>query len=480
MDGQSNSAASRSKPERAIARELAYLLAHRLAGFSMRAVSIAPSTEGYPFRTKTNDAPDAAADAPQSFELKDYLQKRMLILCSRAYADALLLRKDKRLPSQSVTADEFLKCLQAKRSDAEHPDDDDFDRALEIATLYWSLVAGDSSAKESDQLVVEKAYRKTIYDYLFKFGLKPLRDFLTEKEFFTLLEETVQREVNSEGEFRTSPLVLAPFSVAEYTPGNNEFADRHEDRISGEASDINDTPHSTQEAEAIPEAVAIAPAETFPEPIRCLFAHELGHWLTATRLNIGVGDIELTWARGYRGAQGHGHCEMLLGQSSVTLGYRHYVERRIAVLCAGPLADCYMQRPNERGIGSQLYATFKNKHGTGRGDFAKASELIPIYQALSSKRASTIAAVMDHEPDRTEVLTTVKEILLSVGMWNLIQSDKYKAFAHKVIEAEQHHQGSPWQPLGKTSHTIPNTRLLRYAAREGLLDSEPNVEEPQA
>lgn len=411
------------KVERLLARQLGYSLAARECGFPIGDVSVRwPLGESSPIAVRSE--PEALTRAIRQFGTTSYVEKRICVLFSRAFAEYVLLLRDA-AAGETLCLDqgEFWRLFDSPSNDLVSERSlggSDHAKAYELATLH--LLMDKNWQPTGDNLSIEREHGVAVYDRMCTFGSAPLEELINGGAFTTLLAQIIRQGIQPDGTFVNDSVTIAASSVEAHSPDKNEMKYQ--------------APASTESRALDTEAYrwsALEVSRTSPE-IQRLFAHELGHWLAAQIVGIPATEVCLVWSDRPAAGQGDGACTVFLGPAIARLDFDHYLEGRIAVLCAGSLADGCMRNPNARAMGGALIQILTT--GTGKDDFEKMRELIILYRALQPSTAANPQRLPEEDPNGQDILEIIVPLLRKLKIWDVIRSPEFVSFVHSVIAAE--------------------------------------------
>ncbi|MGZ2749610.1 hypothetical protein [Burkholderia stagnalis] len=382
-----------------MAQSLATFLAAKAVGLKIEDIHITPERWTEAARINADLVQIDLPGAIQQLKRKEYIENRIFVLCAKAYAVLLLSIRDAERGEGKLTGNEFWDHLRENIEDS---------LLRELCALY--LIEDDRSDL-GDNFEANFEYKSN--QYIATFGLKPLSKLLTKKEFLSLLSSLMNEPAWMAADLHQFDILINDEAVADYKAG--EVTVQFSDEKSHEFHGLKGLSSSTKGM----NSKSIAQ--------RCLAAHELGHWLAAMIVGIETSGIHLQLE------DGGGNCTVFLGQPAFKWELVSYLKSRIAVLCAGSLADCCTKYPLQRhAIGNEFYLTLYRR--TGIDDFSKLREIFLIYRTMSHR---TVPAIdLSRPPSRDELLGEMVSLLREFGIWNILISDEYQYFVERILSSE--------------------------------------------
>ncbi|GLZ18625.1 hypothetical protein [Burkholderia plantarii] len=343
-----------------------------------------------------------------------YLRKRLLVLCARAWAEALVVQRDAVAQGRTPSPDQFWQCLG-------HGSDDSIAHEVAIVHLTRNRIAGCQGAEACS----DEAFADKVNKVILEFGLKPLSALITEDAFLRFLDDFCHTRLDPDGRLPNGRVDFDDGVAAGYQPGVNEVR----------FDDVKSVPVRVDDSEvASGEDVLGGKGD---DDVKCLFAHELGHWIAACKLGIRTSAIELAWScRWDAKTEPDGHCTIHLDSVAGAWDDLRYLEARIAVLAAGALADYCFRHPGEVAVGDGFYKLLSN--GTGRDDFRKMRELLVLYVAIKFRDDTYMMSRFSWPLNGQVVLNAVVPLMKQdLKIWDLIRSDDFRAFVTEIIDTER-------------------------------------------
>lgn len=396
-----------------MAQELAVALVAKHVGFGLEAFEVQwPSDSCRPRAlSSVSGIHWLTSDAPE--QRRAYIEKRIAVLCARAYATTLVLAHKAKAGGESLTGDEFWQSLK---------DNGDRSRVQELCAAYLieDTDKPDSGDPESDFL-------KRQNQYIVRLGLRTLATLLTETEFLSFVDQSLSNFNRSTALFQTT---ISAELLESYEPGLPTLAIREGGRPA--------EPHCDLPTDLTLPRRACA-EEDSDVSRRCLVAHEVGHWLAARYVEIPTSGVMVELE------ECTGSCTVFLGFPAFHWSLERYLRARIAVLCAGSYADCWLRYPNERhAIGNEFYRTLYRD--TGEDDFTKLLELYPLYRAM--KRSLVAQPSLASPPSSTEILSVLTSLLRNFGLYKALRSPEFEELVNHVLcEAQLSSSASTNAPL---------------------------------
>lgn len=336
------------------------------------------------------------SDAPE--QRRAYIEKRIAVLCARAYATMLVLARKAKVDGRSLTGNEFWQNLD---------DNGDRSRVVELCAAYLieDTDKHGSGDRESDFSVRQN-------QYIFRLGPHVLATLLTETEFLSFVGQSLSDFARSTALFQTT---ISVELLESYKPGRPAQESRDGERSAEQPCDL---PTDS----SVPRRVRAEGEDDVSR--RCLVAHELGHWLAARYVEIPTRGVKFNLE------ECGGSCTVFLGFPAFNWPLERYLSARIAVLCAGAFADCWVRSPNKRhGIGDPFYMTLHR--GTGVDDFAKLQELYLLYRTMQPSPAES--PNLASPPSHTEILAALISLLRKFGLYKAVGSPEFEELAKHVL-----------------------------------------------
>ncbi|WP_246793047.1 hypothetical protein [Burkholderia perseverans] len=398
--------------KRFLAGVLGTVIAARHAG--ARCKKIVVTTDPYDFSLKLEN-PDFVdwVGLIRERDRDAYLRKRMFVLCARAWAEALVVQRSAEAEGKTPPPDQFWQCLR---------DGDDESIAHEVAIVH--LTRSPIADRQGAEAWSDEAFPDKLNKLILEFGLKPISALITRDEFLRFLDDFCQTWLDPDGRPPNGRVDFDDGVAAGYQPGINEvrFGD-------GESVLVRVDDSEVASGEDVPGAKG-------DDDVKCLFAHELGHWIAAYKLGIRTSAIELTWlCRWNAKSELEGHCTIHLNGAAQAWDELRYLEARIAVLAAGALADYGFRHPGESAIGNGFYKLLKD--GTGHDDFRKMRELLIVYVAAKFQDDRYMMSQFSWPLSGDIVLRAVVPLMKRLALWDLMQSNDFRTFVTEIIDTER-------------------------------------------
>lgn len=381
-----------------MAQELAVALAAKYVGFCFEAFEVQWSGTSHEPRALCSVSGIHLLISGEPEQRRAYIEKRIAVLCARAYAAMLVLTRRVNAEGQPPSGNEFWQILQ---------DNGDRFRVEELCAAY--LIESKDSTESKN---LEEEFFERQNQYILRFGLDTLAKLLTEKEFLSFVEQSLRNFKRSNALFQT---MIDAELLERYEPGVPTLEIRERARLSEQPSylstDFNGLIQSRSE-------------EDDDASRRCLVAHELGHWLAARYVEIPTSGVELNLAECV------GFCTVFVGLPAFHWSLECYLSARIAVLCAGSYADCWLRHPDKRcAIGGVFYSTLCRK--TGMGDFAKLMELYLLYRTIA--RSVNVRRDLASPPCGNEILSVLTSLLREFKLYESLRSPGFENFAKQIF-----------------------------------------------
>lgn len=388
--------------ESLMAQQLAVALTARHVGFSMEPFDF----EWWVGCSRQRPLPLASGihllTSDSSEQRRSYIEKRIAVLCARAYATTLILERKACAEGGAQNPAQFWQSLS---------DNGDYSRAAELCVAY--LIEDEEKPKSSDP---DGDFIKRVSQYIGLHGLRSVAEVLTKTEFLLFVSGWLSNFKRSSGFFRTT---ISTELLESYKPGLATLkiidADLPAERAGDKPTDL-------------PLANRIRNRNDDNQSRRCLVAHEVGHWLAARYVEIPTAGVEIKWR------ECSGSCTVYLGLPAFEWSLERYLRARIVVLCAGTFADCWMRYPEKRtGIGNEFYANLFR--GSGVDDFAKLTELYLLYRTI--RPSPTAQSGLASPPSPSEILESLLTLLKESGLHQSLVSSEFEALVtHLSCEAQ--------------------------------------------
>lgn len=374
-----------------MAQELAVALIARHVGFRIEPVKV----EWYIGCSRPRPLPSVSgihlltSDSPE--ERRSYIEKRIAVLSARAYATTLVLGRKDDAEGCAQNPELFWQIFS---------ENGDHSRAVELCAAY--LIEDTDKPNSCDP---DADFINSSNQYLLHHGLRAVAEVLTEPEFLSFVDAWVSNFKRSSGSFQTT---ISTELLENYKPGLSTLK-----IIEGEipAEQLCDMSSDLTFSKRMRDQ------EDYNQARRCLVAHELGHWLAARYEDVPTSGVEFEWE------ECGGSCTVHLGLPVFQWPLGRYLNARIAVLCAGSFADCWMRYPESRsGIGSEFYKTLY--FGTGVDDFAKLTELYLLYRTIQPSPAAQRG--LASPPNSSEILASLNTLLEKSGVYQTMISPEFE------------------------------------------------------
>lgn len=387
-----------------MAQELAVALVAKQVGFTVEEFEVRWSGNSY---GRSGDSSKSVAlssvsgihllTSGASSQRRSYIEKRIAVLCARAYASMLVLNRRATADGRASSGYEFWESLK---------ENGDRSRAVELCAAY---LTEDPDRPESDD--PEAYFYNRQNQDIVRFGPRVLAEFLTDVEFLSLVDQSLRGFGRSTPFFRVT---ISARLLQYYKPGHSTLEIKDGQSPTEQECDISGCLTSLRQS----------PSDGDGKLSRqCLVAHELGHWLAARYVEIPTSGVK------FRLQEFDGSCTVFLGYPAFHWSLECYLSARIAVLCAGSYADCWLRHPDKRvAIGDSFFDTMYR--GTGLSDFTKLQEIYLLYRTVlqSIPGKPNLAS----SPSNKEVLTVLTSLLRSFGLYNSLRSREFEAFAKHV------------------------------------------------
>lgn len=406
--------------EMLMAQELAVALVAKHVGFTVEEFEVRWSGNSY---GRSGDSSKSVAlssvsgihllTSGASSHRRSYIEKRIAVLCARAYASMLVMNRRATADGRASSGYEFWESLE---------ENGDRSRAAELCAAY---LTEDPDRPESDD--PEGYFSDRQNQDIVRFGPRVLAEFLTDVEFLSLVDQSLRGFGCSTPSFRAT---ISAGLLQDYKPGHSTLEIKGWQSPTEQECGISASLTSLRQR----------PSDDDDELSRhCLVAHELGHWLAARYVEIPTSGVK------FRLQEFDGSCTVFLGYPAFHWPLERYLSARIAVLCAGSYADCWLRYPEKRvAIGGSFFDTMYR--GTGWSDFSKLQEIYLLYRTVlqSIPRKPNLAS----SPSNNEVLTVLTSLLRSFGLYNSLRSPEFGALAkHMLCKAQLSSAASSDAPL---------------------------------
>lgn len=366
-----------------MAQELAVALVAKHVGFDVDEFDVEWHVDSHKSRALcfVSGVRFLTSDAPE--QRRAYIEKRLAVLCARAFATMLVLHRNAKADGSPISGDEFWTNLQ---------DIGDRSLVLELCAAYLIEDTNKPHSGGQEEEFVERQNK-----YILCHGIRTVAAVLTETEFLSFVDKSLRNFELSTGMFRTT---ISAEVLQSYTPGISTVQIGEGDcsavMLSHPAPDLTVTRRARSEEDAVLSR-------------RCLVAHEIGHWLAAQYVEIPTSGVTFNLK------ELSGSCRVFLGPCAFQWSLERYLSARIAVLCAGSYADCWLGYPDKRGaIGDVFSRTLY--FGTGRDDFAKLRELLPLFR--TTQHSLDVHHKLKSPPSRDEILSVLTELLKKFELYS--------------------------------------------------------------
>lgn len=397
--------------KRFLAGVLGTVIAARYVGARCKKIVVTINPYDFSLKLENPDFVDWV-ELIQECDPDEYLCKRMLVLCARTWAEALFMQSTAKVEGEKPAPD-FWQRLR-----------DGGDESIAHEVVIVHLTRSPTDNRQGTEAWSDEAFPDKINKVILEFGLKPISALITRDEFLRFLDDFCQTWLDPDGRPPNGRVDFDDGVAAGYQPGVNEvrFDDGESVLVRVDDSEV-----------ASGEDVLGGKGD---DDVKCLFAHELGHWIAAYKLGIRTSAIELTWlCRWNAKKEPEGHCTIHLNGAAQAWDDLRYLEARIAVLAAGALADYGFRHPGEIAIGNGFYKLLSN--GTGSGDFRKMRELLVMYVATRFQDDRYMMSQFSWPLSGDIVLKAVVPLMRRLGLWDLMQSNDFRTFVTEVIDTER-------------------------------------------
>ncbi|MBI0331192.1 hypothetical protein [Burkholderia plantarii] len=397
--------------KRFLAGVLGQVIAARHVGVRCEEIVVAIDSYDHSLKLENPDFVDWVG-LVRAVDPDEYLRKRMFVLCARAWAEALFMQSTAKVEEETPAPD-FWQCLR---------DGDDESIAHELAIVH--LTRSPLADRQDAEAWTDEAFPDKVNKLILEFGLKPISVLITRHEFLRFLDDFCQTWLDPDGRPPKGRVDFDDGVAAGYRPGVNEVR-------FGEVKSVLVRVDDSEVASG--EDVLGGKGD---DDVKCLFAHELGHWIAACKLGIRTRAIELAWfCRWDAKTTNGGHCTIHLNGAAQAWDDLRYLEARIAVLAAGALADYCFRHPGEVAIGDGFYKLLRN--GTGGDDFRKMRELLILYVAIKFRDDRHMMSQFFWPLSGGIVLKAVVPLMKRLALWDLIRSGRFRAFVTDIIDTER-------------------------------------------
>lgn len=406
--------------ETLVAQELAVALVAKHLGFSVDAFDVKWS--GHSYGWLCDSGKSVALSSVSGIHLlasgtpkqrRSYIQRRVAVLCARAYASMLVLARRANAENKSLSGDEFWQILE---------ETGDRSRVAELCAAY--LIEDPDKPESSDP---ERDFLERQNQYIVRFGPHTLAGLLTDIEFLSFVDQSL-REFGSSNPFFHA--TISAGLLEDYKPGHSTL------EIKGLQPPTEQVCGMSTSLTSLRQTRSDEDGELSRQ---CLVAHELGHWLAARYVNIPTSGVK------FKLREFGGSCTVFLGSPAFHWPLERYLSARITVLCAGSYADRWLRSPDKRfAIGRLFFDTMYC--GTGLGDFTKLQELYLLYRTVlqSIPGRPNLAS----SPSSDEILSVLTSLLRNFGLYSSLRSPEFEAFAkHLLCEAKLSSTESTDAPL---------------------------------
>lgn len=320
--------------------------------------------------------------------IEDYLKKRIFVLCARDFGEWLLAQ-----PGRSYSAECSDEILGFATSCVTHGSVHiaaGIRAAVELLVLYRSLLAdlrGDLPGDDEDARL-EQALPALIHEIAFE----PLSRLIS-RGFLEEVEGLIFDGQRYDGWVIDLSLEGNPFIAASWKTRSQ------------------------------PPAWA-ASAE---EQLFLLTGHEVGHWIVAYSLWIGVSGVCLESQQ-----DRSGFSVVHLGRASIELGFCGYLKARISSIAAGAFAECRIRTREAMPRNLSFEAAKLMNLGTSLDDYAKVAELLVVYHAFEFL-PERVKARADMPAQIGRICAGVPVdamigLMRHQGIWDLLRSEGFLRF----------------------------------------------------
>ncbi len=391
-----------------LAHELAIALVAKHVGFTLEEFDVEWYGDGGKPRalSSVSGIQLLTVDAPE--QRRAYIEKRIAVLCARAYATMLILTRKANANETAVSGDEFWHSLR---------DIGDHSLVVELCAAY---LIEDTSKPDSGGEEIDFVERQN--QYIFYHGLQTVATLLTGTEFLSFVEKSLSNFDRSMGMFQTT---ISAEVLKSYEPGTSTLkigeGARPAAELRDQATDLTFPQWSRSE-------------ENVEVSRRCLVAHELGHWMSAQYVGIPTSGVQ------FKLDELLGSCEVFLGPPAFQWTLERYLSARIAVLCAGSYAECLLRTPDEgRSFYDALFSTLY--FGTGKDDFSKLQELYLIYRTMPQSLA--VPRNMASRPGREEIWSVLTDLLQKFGLYDALKSPEFEELVNHIFSRAKSSSSTP-------------------------------------
>jgi hypothetical protein len=382
-----------------MAQELAVALVAKHVGFDVDEFDVEWHFDSHKSRALSFVSGIRFLTSDSSEQRRAYIEKRIAVLCARAYATMLVLLRNAKADGSPISGDEFWTSLH---------DIGDRSLVLELCAAY--LIEDANKSYSGGQEEEEFVGRQN--EYIRCHGIRTVAAVLTETEFLSFVDKLLSNSELSTGMFRTT---ISAEVLQGYTPGISTVQIGEGDcpavMLSHPSPDLTLTRRARSEEDAGLSR-------------RCLVAHEIGHWLAAQYVEIPTSGVTFNLK------ELSGSCCVFLGPCAFQWSLERYLSARIAVLCAGSYADCWLGYPDERvAIGDVFFRTLYS--GTGRDDFAKLRELLPLYR--TTQHSLDMHHDLKYPQRRDEILSVLNALLKKFELYGALRSPKFAELVEVML-----------------------------------------------